>query len=99
MDTDAINQALADMSRKAAERMDYELRGAWRAGYDYLHVYDTLACEGLRGDPFSVQQAILASNGEEPPEPPGYRYKYTYDIGAVDDAVIRAAIRERGEDG
>jgi hypothetical protein len=78
--------------------MDYELRGAWRAGYDYLHVYDTLACEELRRDPFSVQQAILPSNAERPPEPPGYSYKHTYDIGAVDDAVIRAAIRERAGD-
>jgi len=94
MGTGIIGEAAEELSRKVAERMDYELRGAWRAGYDYVHVYDTLACKGVRLDPFSVQQAVLPSDDKEPPEPPHYHYKFTYDIAAVDDAEIRAAIRE-----
>jgi hypothetical protein len=77
------------MSRRVAERMDKELRGAWRAGYDYLHVYDALDCNGLRSDSFTIKQYILPSNVEQPPRPDFAAYQHTY---ILDDDVMREAI-------
>ena len=95
--TDVINDATAAMT----ERLDYELRGAWRAGYDYVHVYGEPP--GFRShadvsEQFAVRQYVLPSNQEQPPRPETRQYRYTYDLGSVPDDEIRAAIRE-GEDG
>jgi len=88
-------EATRTATRALAERLEYELRGAWRAGYDYLHVYDD------HGEPtptaseyFTVRQYVLPSTRAEPPMPSDRRYLYTYDIGSVPDDEIRAAIRE-----
>ena len=84
----------ADRAAKAfAERIEQELRGAWRAGYDYVHVYDELP-SGEPGETFTLRQYVLPSNGEQPPRPPELQYRHTYDLTSVSDAEIRAAIRD-----
>ena len=72
--------------------MEYELRGAWRAGYDYVHVYDEPPTVDP-DQPFTIRQYALPSNGEQPPRPPELQYRYTYDLTSVSDAELRAAIR------
>lgn len=97
---DLMLDSVDDATRRIAEREEYTLRGAWRAGYDYVHVYrpDTTPPLGRGGltDTFSLPTNVLDPTND--PEPNGHwgRYLYTYDIGGVPDAEIRAAIR-RGE--
>lgn len=79
-------------TREMAEQLDYELRGAWRAGYDYVHVYDEPPSPPDSGT-FTLRQYVLPTNAEQPPNPVGPIYRYTYDIGSVSDGEIREAIQ------
>lgn len=88
--SDIVTEAAESMARQ----MEYELRGAWRAGFDYVHVYDD-ASLGM-ADPaetVALTQYVLPSNRQEPPRPTDRIYRYTYDLGSVPDDAIRAAIR------
>lgn len=91
-DTTDLSDLREELLRAIAERKDYALRGAWRAGYDYVHVYQPIAPGALAREPldeFTVQADILwPSNVEEPPGGIG-NYLYTYDLTAVSDAEIR----------
>ena len=84
-----------DAIRKAAEAhteyLEKELRGAWRAGYDYLHVYSKpkTSIEEL-----SLVTYVLPSN-DAPPRPPSLTYDVTYDLASVPDDVIRKMIEQR----
>lgn len=94
---DIAGNATERLSQQYAERMDKELHGAWRAGYDYLHVYQepqthSLARESLT-ESFTMSHYVLPSNNDHPTTPDNLQYSYTYDIGSVPDHVIRAAIR------
>jgi hypothetical protein len=91
-----VTDAAHEMMLGLAERMEYELRAAWRAGYDYVHVYgdgpgDIRSVE--LDEQFSVTQYILPSNQKQPPRPQTREYRYTYDLTSVSDAEIREAIR------
>jgi len=91
------SDAIRDATREITKRLDYELRGAWRAGYDYVHVYADPP--GFRrhtdlSEQFAVTQYILPSNQEQPPRPETRQYRYTYDLASVPDERIRAAITE-----
>lgn len=88
-DTDAVEQ----VTRAVAERMEKELFAAWRAGYDYVHVYNGLDCRGVRMGTFSVTQYVLPSNTEQRPEPPTASYQYTYDLTDIPGAAMREAWR------
>ena len=88
------------IARKQAERLDRELHGAWRAGYDYVHVYDKIGDELARTDrpdyTVSFKRAVLPTyEGGGRPSPSGYVYRFTYDLTSVPDHVIRAAIRDK----
>lgn len=92
---DVLDDALASAIESMNEQMERELRGAWRAGYDYLHVYEPvqpLARQELTNT-LSLKQFVLPTDYQHAPRPDGTRYLYTYDIGAVPDTVIRAAIQ------
>ena len=89
--TDTVERAMQSLS----EQLEYELRGAWRAGYDYVHLYEPMqpmARQKLTGT-LSLQQFVLPSHAETPPRPDGVNYIGTYDIGAIPDSVIRRHIR------
>lgn len=95
MSDDLLTDAAKTATGKIMEQMEYELRGAWRAGFDYVHVYDkmgTLARSEM-GEQFSLSQYVLPANHHRPPDPPGLTYRYTYDLTAVPDETIRRAIR------
>lgn len=85
------------LSQQYAERRDRELHGAWRAGYDYLHVYQEPATHSLAREPlaesFTMSHYVLPSNNQHPTTPDSLEYHHTYDIGSVPDHVIRAAVR------
>lgn len=83
-------ELLDDVQRRVtnahAERLDYHLRGAWRAGYDYVHIYDPIP--GALG----VTMYVYPSHEPSRPDPPDLRYRHTYDLTSVPDDVIRRAI-------
>jgi hypothetical protein len=90
-----FNDVLRKQTRAYSERMEKELHGAWRAGYDYAHVYNHLhIADPTRMDPYTVRQYVLPSNTQAPPKTtPDMDYSYTYDLTEVPDHVIRAAIK------
>jgi len=90
----------AEVTKEFNERLEYEILGAWRAGYDFLHVYeeDTLSTQPLGTvdmveDALTFSQYVLPSNNEHPIRPDGVAYAYTYDLTSVPDHVMRAAAR------
>lgn len=93
-----VSDAVEETTNAVAERLDYHLRGAWRAGYEYVHIFHPVPeLEGVmnadREDYFTTTIGVLPSNLEKPPQPDGYRYQYSYDLSDVDDEAIRAALR------
>lgn len=90
---DLADDAMREAVESITEQLEYELRGAWRAGYDYVHVYDALQCDGVQMDAYSIRKAVVPAHYEHPPKPPGYAYRYTYDLCGVSDEEVRAAIR------
>lgn len=90
LDTDMAAKA----SRSMKEQLEYELRGAWRAGYNYLHVYRDLPSRDDVGRmSWTITQRVFPAYSEKPPEPDGVEYAYTYDVTDVPDHVMRAASR------
>lgn len=90
---DLATEMADKLARQAARRREQELRGAWRAGYDYLNVYDPglstapLGNDGSLSERFVVQEpAFIPSNR------PHSHADYAYDIGAVPDDVLKRAI-------
>jgi len=93
--TDVVRGALESAAEAYAQRMEYELRGAWRAGYDYVHVYEkepAPAPENLSQN-LTVREYVLPTHGPARPDPPGCRYRFTYDLASVPDDVIRDVVR------
>jgi len=92
----SLSNAVDDAAAAVAERMEKELHGAWRAGYDYLHVYREaggLTTQEL-SEQVSITQYVLPSNNEHPIRPDELAYEYTYDIGCVPDHVIREMVEQ-----
>lgn len=83
-----VEEAVRDME----QQIEYELRGAWRAGYSYVHVFDDVR---PRSEPGTVRltQHVLPTNVEQPPDPVGLVYRHTFDIDSVPDEQIREAVR------
>jgi hypothetical protein len=96
----ALDNAITAAVESMSEQLEKELRGAWRAGYDYLHVYEPvqpLARQEIAGG-LSLMNFTLPSHHRHPPRPDGTSYLHTYDIGSVPDTVIRATIRAASQE-
>jgi len=90
--TDAVRSAV----KAQTERLERELRGAWRAGYDYVHVYNPVAPGSVSSEPLealTLKMVVHPSNRERPVLLDVYRYSYTYDLTNADDRRIREAVR------
>jgi hypothetical protein len=96
---DELDSIASDVAIAHAERLEYELRGAWRAGYDYVHVYQEsptprpLASESLEGWSPPTRY-VLPSDRQGRPDPNGLDYQHTYDLTSVPDGVLQEAIRD-----
>jgi hypothetical protein len=92
MDSTVTNMA-DELARRDAARRERELRGAWRAGYDYLNVYNPaistapLGNNGSLSERFVMQEATFI-----PSDRPHSHADYAYNIGAVPDDLLRRAI-------
>lgn len=92
--SEAVERAVGEL----AEHLEYELRGAWRAGYDYLHVYDEPPGQTWGSDDFAEaftlrQYVYPANDGVPRPDPDDLIYRHSYDLTSVPDDVMRAAVR------
>ena len=88
--SDALTDVVERMTRAYTERLEREILGAWRAGYDYLHVY--------RGEPLpdsgrpmghKISRYVLPTDEKHPPKPDRYVYEHTYCIGDTRDELMR----------
>lgn len=77
----ALEQAVTEIN----EWLEYELLGAWRSGFNYLHYYTSSDLSTA-----DLQAAAFPSYSETPPNPRGYDYVETY----VLEDVTRQAIEE-----
>lgn len=83
---------LTDTLEEFSERMDKEILGAWRAGYDYLHVYEEIP-ELARTDVDSLDSISFSQYVHPSNYPPhrhldGLCYGYTF---VLDDQEIERA--------
>lgn len=86
--TDLLTTYTNHAARELNQRLEYELRGAWRAGYDYLHLYDgtqlSIDPDSDGTDPprqrFTIGWAVIPSTHPRPPrhQVGNYRYSQTY---------------------
>jgi hypothetical protein len=92
---DPIESSVSELTAAHYDRLETELFGAWRAGYDYLHVWTTIQKKPAgRLDPFYVSEVFLPSNVPDPECPPTATPRETYDLSAIPDHVMRAAWRD-----
>lgn len=59
--SEILTDAIQDVTRRRSERLEYEALGAWRADYDYLHVYSRTHLS-----PSGPKTIFRPSNREEP---------------------------------
>lgn len=90
-DTELETDALEELLDQHAQWLEYELRGAWRAGYEYVHLYRETAAETIQSgrDQFTVKQAVWPTDREEPTQIDGYQYETTYLVGELDPETVR----------
>jgi len=90
---EALSDAVESAGRAVQERLEWELRGAWRAGYDWLHVYEPVRelARNAPGD-FSVTFRVLPSHSKTRPSPDELRYLHSYDLRGVSAGEVRAAV-------
>jgi len=96
--SDTFSNLIDDAAASMNEQIEKEVRGAWRAGYDYVHVYGDHPQKSLaRGDlseTFTMTMYVLPTNQEQPPRPDTRQYRYTFDLDSVPDDVIREMIQQ-----
>lgn len=101
-----IRDAASEYASAWSERLERELEGAWRAGFDYLHIYTddepalSIDKREPNSDPFAYTEMryVFPTHYERPLRPDGVRYLYTYDLSSVPDHILRAAIRGELDD-
>lgn len=93
IDDHPIN-ALTHAAEAHFKREEYHVLGAWRAGYDYVHVF--WPAPTLAPGEFSMPtpEYIPSNTAEHPRQASGLEAAVTYPLCEVDGAEeIRAAIR------
>ena len=93
---DLATTARDHAARAWAERLEYELRGAYRAGYACVYVGHPRAVPHDSGT-FAFTALVIPSYGGLAPadyidDADRYRWE-CYDLAAVDPAAYRAAVR------
>jgi len=86
---DLVEDARLRAGEATQHILNYELRAAWRMGYDYIHVYgDSAPYSGGPGREIAVRCYTLMSNQRPPPEPDGCGYRYSYDLTDISDSAF-----------
>lgn len=90
--------ATEELTRQLVDRLEYELEGAWRAGFDFLYVVtynDIAGYDDSDFEAFTVKRSYIPSNNPDrrPPEPMATMERY--DLRGVTTAEIREAKHDR----
>lgn len=81
MTDEILTDATREAARAQAEQLDREIHGAWRAGYNYLHVYMPMVTPHRDGrGEFAIKTYVLPTYSEVPPRPDGLSYAHSYDL-------------------
>jgi hypothetical protein len=92
MTRDLTTDLSKEIAQRAAQRRERELRGAWRAGYDYLNVFEPGLATVPLGEQTPAQKFVIQQPTFVPSNNRMRHADYAYDIGAVPDDVIKRAI-------
>lgn len=92
MTRDITTDISKEIAQRAAQRRETELRGAWRAGYDYLNVFEPGLATAPLGEQTPAQKFVIQQPTFVPADRPIRHADYAYDIGAVPDDVIQRAL-------
>lgn len=84
-DTAMVRDGLEEYTRALMARQEKELRGAWRAGYDYLYKIS------LWSEPH--KRSFVPSDREKWPHSSEFKVE-RWDIAAVDDETIKQALAQ-----
>lgn len=93
----SVESVVTDAVDAWHDRLETELFGAWRAGYDYLHIYadepQPLGREPLENATVFGGRYVVPSRNREPTlrDHSGIQYLHTYDFETIPDHVMRAA--------
>jgi len=90
-------EVIDSIVRKEQQRLEYTLRGAWRAGYAYVHVYrpqNTLT-ESVSTNKIIRGDIYEPTDTRKPRSRELYDYIYTYDLLSVSDEAVKEAISEQ----
>lgn len=86
-----IIEAHSKLTRRFAERLEYELRGAYRAGYNYLHVHqEPVSAPPTFVNPLGGKTYFVPAYSAQPPFP--NHNTQTYDLTEIDPAEYQHAI-------
>ena len=88
-----LTEAAEQLAQATTKRLEYELLGAWRSGYNYLHIYEPSPGQVAHRPMGSIDvtQYVLPSNSKRRPDPTELRYVTTYDLTSTPDDVLLAA--------
>jgi hypothetical protein len=69
------------------ERLEKEVIGAWRAGYEYLHVHHPIQTTNYEPiSKFTVRYKVLPSN--QPAADPDGTYSYSFDLSDLNPELV-----------
>jgi len=102
--TDLCHEKPLEAARAIDDRLETELLGAWRAGYNWLHVYQPLETANAAGaqdltETITLGLIVYPTHHKRAPEavPTEYRYVQSYDLRSVSTTEMRAAMRDSVE--
>ena len=96
--SDVKREVLDSLIDAHLQELEYVLRGAWRMGYKYVHVYDPEPQPFTNETTFTIKSYYYESNTPAPARPRDKVYRFTYDLTAVSDEQMREAITQGATD-
>lgn len=94
---DVLSDAARRLSQQAARRIEYEIRGAWRAEYDYVHVYRAPSGVSSPGGVarFKIRKPLVrpSQSAEHASSIGEYQYVYSYDLTSISETGTVEAVR------
>jgi len=93
----SVESVVSDAVDAWHERLEKELFGAWRAGYEYLHIYrdapQPLGQRSLADTSVLGGRYVVPSHSHRPllRDERDFQYEHTYNLTEIPDHIMRAA--------
>jgi len=97
-DGGVISEMAEQAARATQEQLEKELIGAWRAGYDWLHLYKELPGAFVHkplSESVTLTYRVLPTDSPRPPRPDELHYIRSYDLRDVERPMVELARHER----